>query len=259
MATSIILVQVQRLTKSNSNLLLNACLALAFFLGLYSPISLSADSSDQFAARCIAGLELNGGRGANAASAYCGCMAKAASEFNGDSGGMLAVMEAPIERKIAIFQSQNDTNKKIISACVTRVEEVYGAAENVALKTTTENAKQPQGVWADPDVTQAIQAISLSAAQAKMFKASATKFSIDLRVASEKILRESLDINRKLKKKRRVLIKRMDAEVIAVLENSQKSQYQAFSAILMDKIKNAGRDDQVDQNRCLGMGMGKCG
>ena len=266
MGTSNFLVQVQRRIKSHTYLLGRLRLALAFFIGLYSPLTLSADladSADRFTANCVAGLERTGGRGANAAPAYCGCMAKAASEFNGDSAGMLAVMEAPIERKVAIFQSQNDTNKKIISACVTRIEEVYGVASNAPANTaaniTSKNANQPQGIWADPDVMQAIQAINLSASQAKVFKASATKFSNDLRIAAEKILRESLDINRKLKKKRRVLVKRMDAQVMAVLKDDQKAQYQAFSVILVDKIKNLGRDNQVDQSKCMGMGMGNCG
>ena len=259
MGTSNFLVQVQRRIKSHTYLLGRLHLALAFFIGLYSPLTLSADSTDRFTANCVAGLERTGGRGANAASAYCGCMAKAASEFNGDSAGMLAVMEAPINRKVAIFQSQNDTNKKIISACVTRIEEVYGVASNALANITSKNANQPQGIWADPDVMQAIQAINLSASQAKVFKASATKFSNDLRIAAEKILRESLDINRKLKKKRRVLVKRLDAQVMAVLKDDQKAQYQAFSAILVDKVKNLGRDNQVDQSKCMGMGMGNCG
>jgi len=263
MGTSNFLVQVQRRIKSHIYLLGRLHLALAFFVGLYSPLTLSADSADRFTANCVAGLERTGGRGANAAPAYCGCMAKAASEFNGDSAGMLAVMEAPIERKVAIFQSQNDTDKKIISACVTRIEEMYGVASNALANTaaniTSKNANQPRGIWADPDVMQAIQAINLSASQAKVFKASATKFSNDLRIAAEKILRESLDINRKLKKKRRVLVKRMDAQVMAVLKDDQKAQYQAFSVILVDKIKNLGRDNQVDQSKCMGMGMGNCG
>lgn len=259
MGTSRFLIQVQRLTKSNSNLRVCMCLAFALFMGLYSPLTLSADSVGRFTANCVAGLESTGGRGALAASAYCGCMVKASDEFNGDSAGILAVMEAPINSKVAVFRSQNDTNKKIISACVSRIEEVYGVGENAVAKQATENTNQVQGVWADRDVTAAIQAINLSPSQAKVFKTSATKFSNDLRMAAEKIIRESLDTNRRLKKKQRVLIKRMGAEVMAVLENDQKAQYQAFSAILADKIKNLGRDEQAGETkRCLWLANNQC-
>lgn len=251
--------QIQERTNSHGNLLAVSCLALALLLGLNSPLARSADSDSQFTERCVAGLDRTGGRGANAAPAYCGCMAKAASEFNGDLAGMLAVMQAPIANKVGTFQSQSDINKKIISACVTRIEEIYGGASTSPVNTASQGADQPKGIWADAQVMQAIQAINLTTSQAQVFKASATKFSNDLRTASEKILRESLDINRKLKKKRRVLVKRMDAEVMAVLESDQKAQYRAFSATLANKIKNLGRDNQVDQSKCMGMGMGNCG
>ncbi len=259
MGTSSCLAQVLRRARTNSSLLRSTYLALIIFIGLYSPITLSADSDDQFAPACVVGLERTGGRGANAAAAYCGCMAKASGEFNGDSVGMLAVMEAPLESKGVVFGAQNDTNKKIISACVTRIEEVHGVAVDKVAKKTAGIQNQPQGIWADSDVIAAIRAINLSASQAKVFKASATKFSNDLRIASEKILRESLDIDRKLKKKRRVLVKRMGVEVVAVLENDQVAHYQAFSNVLAGKIKNVGRDNEVDQTKCMGRGMGNCG
>ena len=51
----------------------------------------------------------------------------------------------------------------------------------------------------------------------------------------------------------------MDKEVIAILDRDQIAQYRAFSSLLAEKISNLGRDNQVDQNRCLAMGMGKCG
>ncbi len=258
MGTSNFVIQVLRPSKTNSKLLGSIYLAFVVFIGLYSPITLSASSGDQFTAACVAGVESTGGRGSNAAAAYCGCMAKAASEFNGDSAGLLAVIEAPLESKVVVFRAQNDISKQIISACVTRVEEVYGIAENVAAKTTSENANQPQGIWADSDVTEAVQAINLSASQAKVFKASATKFSNDFRVAAEKIIRESLDTNRKLKKKQRVLIKRMDAEIMTVLESDQKVRYQDFSKLLANKMKTLGRDNSVgDTKRC--MWMTNCG
>ena len=48
----------------------------------------------------------------------------------------------------------------------------------------------------------------------------------------------------------------LKVQVMAVLKDDQKAQYQAFSVILVDKIKNLGRDNQVDQSKCMGMGMG---
>jgi hypothetical protein len=56
-----------------------------------------------------------------------------------------------------------------------------------------------------------------------------------------KILRDKLDIKRKLKKKRRVLAKRMDAEVVAVLLSAQIPAYEAFSKILGKKMQAQGR------------------
>jgi hypothetical protein len=53
-------------------------------------------------------------------------MSKAAKQFQGDASGLLAVMRSPVAAKMTAFQSQSETNKKIISACVTRIEEVYG-------------------------------------------------------------------------------------------------------------------------------------
>ena len=232
---------------------------LAIFFGLFSSVTTLANADDNFLSDCVAGLETTGGRGSNAAGAYCGCMAKASAQFNGDSSGMLAVMQAPIDDKTVIFRAQNDINKNIISSCVTRVEEVFGVAGDLAVEKAGGETSQPQGIWADSEVIAAIQAINMKPSQAKVFKASATKFSNDLRAASEKILRESLDINRKIKKKRRVLSKRMDKEVIAILDRDQIAQYRAFSSLLAEKISNLGRDNQVDQNRCLAMGMGKCG
>ena len=157
MRTSSCLAQVLRQARTNSSLLRSTYLALIILIGLYSPITLSADPDDQFAVACVVGLERTGGRGANAAAAYCGCMAKASGEFNGDSAGMLAVMEAPLESKGLVFRAQNDTNKKIISACVARIEEVHGVAAEKGAKKTAGMQNQPQGFWADSDVVVAIR------------------------------------------------------------------------------------------------------
>ena len=198
----------------------------------------SAYADAQWTNACVAGLESTGGRGSNAASAYCGCMVKAANDFDGVLAGLLAVMQAPAGEKTSVYQAQKTKNKGIISACVTRVEEVYG----VVKPTQAEQAvPQVRGIWGDPEVAQAIRAIGLGPMQAKVFRESATKFSTDMQQATAKIFRDKLDIKRKLKKKRRVLAKRMDAEVVAVLMSAQIPAYEAFSKILGKKMQAQGR------------------
>jgi hypothetical protein len=204
---------------------------------LLSPATVSADVDDQWTNSCVAGLETNGGRGSNAAGAYCACMAKAAGQFSGEPAGLLAVMQAPVAQKTALYNKQNNTNKRIISACAVRVEEVYGVVE----KKNAAGNDQPIGVWADPQVLDAIRAINLNASQAKIFRASATKYGDDLRAATAKIFRDRLDIKRKMKKKQRVLAKRMDDEIMASLNNEQVSAYQTFTTLLSDKVKALGR------------------
>lgn len=210
---------------------------LLLVIATTAPVVASADLDDQWTDSCVAGLKNTGGRGSNAAGAYCACMAKAAGQFSGEPAGLLAVMQAPVSQKTALYNQQNDTNKRIISACAVRVEEAYGVVEK---KIAAEN-DQPIGVWADPQVLDAIRAINLNASQAKVFRASATKYGDDLRAATAKIFRDRLDIKRKLKKKQRVLAKRMDDEIMASLNSEQVSAYQTFSTLLSDKIKAPGR------------------
>ena len=102
---------------------------------------------------------------------------------------------------------------------------------------------QPDVPYVDtpPEVVEAIRLINLNAAQAKVFKASATTYSNDLRTATAKIFRDKLDIKRKLNKKQRVLAKRMDAQVLEVLNKDQIEAYQAFSKTLDEKVKSFGR------------------
>jgi hypothetical protein len=165
-------------------------------------------------------------------------MVKAANDFDGDLAGLLAVMQAPAGEKTSVYQAQKTKNKGIISACVTRVEEVYGVVKPAQAE---QAAPQARGVWGDPEVAQAIRAIGLGPMQAKVFRESATKFSTDMQQATAKIFRDKLDIKRKLKKKRRVLAKRMDAEVVAVLMSAQIPAYEAFSKILGKKMQAQGR------------------
>ena len=142
-------------------------------------------------------------------------MSKAAKQFQGDASGLLAVMRSPVAAKMTAFQSQSETNKKIISACVTRIEEVYGlVAERPAIET-----RAPSGIWADPSVIEAIRSINFSSSQAKVFKGAATDFSNDLRKATAKILRDDSDTRRRVKKTQRKLLNRMDKKVSVVLES----------------------------------------
>ena len=198
------------------------------------PIAANADLADQWTDSCIAGLKTNGGRGSNAAGAYCGCMSKAAGQFGGDLAGMLAVMQAPAETKTNVYKAQSDTNKGIISACVARIEEVFGLAEE---KVQGAARDQTKGVWGDPKVIEAARKINLNAVQAQVFKASVTQYSDDLKAATAKIFRDKLDIKRKLKKKRRVLAKRRDEEVMAVLEAKQIEPYKAFVEIFNEAVR----------------------
>jgi hypothetical protein len=96
-------------------------------------------------------------------------------------------------------------------------------------------------VWADPEVVAAVRAINLNAAQAQVFKAAVTKYSNDRRAATAKIFRDKLDIKRKLKKKQRVLAKRMDEEVIEVLEQNQIAPYNAFVETFNEAIRASFR------------------
>ena len=214
-----------------------AALAVALLLGLANGATVYADTGDQWTSACVAGLENNGGRGSNAATAYCGCMAKASVQFSGDPAGMLAVMASPMEGKMAAFEAQSVTNKKIISACVMRVEEVYGVAESQGAAATN----PPKGIWANPDVIAAILAIDFSASQAKVFKAAATDFSNNLRKATAKILRDDSDTRRRVKKTQRTLLKRLDEKVTTVLGSNQIARYQGFSNILLEKIEESVR------------------
>lgn len=208
---------------------------LLLFLVTAAPASAGAD--DQWTSSCVAGLETNGGRGSNAAAAYCACMSQAAVQFNGDLAGLLAVMQAPVAEKMPVYSAQSVTNKRIISACGAMVEEAFGVADT---KTAAPQGKAG-GVWADPEVVAAVREINLSAAQAQVFKAAVSKYSNDLRAATAKIFRDKLDIKRKLKKKQRVLAKRMDEEVIEVLEPNQISPYNAFVETFNEAVKASFR------------------
>ncbi len=203
---------------------------LLFCLGT---ASVYADAGDQWTDSCAIGLENTGGRGSNAAAAYCACMSKAAGQFNGNLEALLTVVQAPVEQKTAIYNELNDTNRRIISACAVRVEEAFGVVESKPPAAQ----EQPKGIWADPQVLDAIRAINFNAAQALVFKASATKYSNDLRAATAKIFREKLDIKRKIKKKQRVLAKRMDGEVMAVLDANQTAAYKTFVKTFSERVK----------------------
>lgn len=211
---------------------------LTLWLSLTSVGQVFADPGEHWTGSCVAGVEAGGGRGSNAAPAYCGCMANAAEQFSGDLTGLLAVMQAPAAEKRAIYDTQSDKNKRIIGACAAKIEETFGAAVKQA---PAAEANQGNGFWGDPEVVEAIRLINLNAAQAKVFKASATIYSNDLRTATTKIFRERLDIKRKLKKKQRVLAKRLDAQVLAVLNKDQIEAYQAFSKTLDEKVKSFGK------------------
>ena len=194
---------------------------VATWVGLGSGALVYADTDQQWTAACVAGIKATGGRGSNAPVAYCGCMSKAAKQFQGDASGLLAVMRSPVAAKMTAFQSQSETNKKIISACVTRIEEVYGlVAERPAIET-----RAPSCIWADPSVIEAIRSFNFSSSQAKVFKGAATDFSNDLRKATAKILRDDSDTRRRVKKTQRKLLNRMDKKVSVVLESDQLSRY----------------------------------
>ena len=208
---------------------------LLLFLVTAAPASAGAD--DQWTNSCVAGLETNGGRGSNAAAAYCACMSQAAVQFNGDLAGLLAVMQAPVAEKMPVYSAQSVTNKRIISACGAKVEEAFGVADT---KTAAPQGKAG-GVWADPEVVAAVREINLNAAQAQVFKAAVSKYSNDLRAATAKIFRDKLDIKRKLKKKQRVLAKRMDEEVIEVLEPNQIAPYNAFVETFNEAVRASFR------------------
>jgi hypothetical protein len=208
---------------------------LLLFLVTAAPVYAGADN--QWTNSCVAGLETNGGRGSNAAAAYCACMSQAAVQFNGDLAGLLAVMQAPVAEKMPVYSAQSVTNKRIISACGAKVEEAFGVADT---KTAAPQGKAG-GVWADPEVVAAVREINLNAAQAQVFKAAVTKYSNDLRAATAKIFRDKLDIKRKLKKKQRVLAKRMDEEVIEVLEPNQIAPYNAFVETFNEAVRASFR------------------
>ena len=208
---------------------------LLLFLVTAAPASAGAD--DQWTNSCVAGLETNGGRGSNAAAAYCACMSQAAVQFNGDLAGLLAVMQAPVAEKMPVYSAQSVTNKRIITACGAKVEEAFGVADT---KTAAPQGKAG-GVWADPEVVAAVREINLNAAQAQVFKAAVSKYSNDLRAATAKIFRDKLDIKRKLKKKQRVLAKRMDEEVIEVLEPNQIAPYNAFVETFNEALRASFR------------------
>ena len=224
-----------------------AALAVALLLGLANGATVYADTGDQWTSACVAGLENNGGRGSNAATAYCGCMAKASDQFGGELPGLLAVMASPMVSKMAVFEAQSLTNKKIISTCVKRVEEVFG----VITEQSATDIDQPKGIWGDPDVIEAIHSIDFSASQAKVFKSAATDFSNDLRKATARILRDDSDTRRRVKKTQRFLLKRMDEKMFAVLASNQRPRYQTFSQLLLEKIKESvriGSADLLDTN-----------
>ncbi len=216
-----------------------AAVIVAMFVGLASavPVYADADADESWTDACVAGIQATGGRGSNAPLAYCGCMSKASNQFQGDSSGLLAVMRSPVETKMTEFESQSITNKKIISACVKRVEEVYG----VVAEQSATGAGQPKGIWADPDVIEAIRSIDFNARQAKVFKSAATDFSNDLRKATAKILRDDSDTRRRVKKAQRILFKRMNEKMSAVLQGNQLKQYQVFSDVLLEKIRESVR------------------
>jgi hypothetical protein len=211
---------------------------LTLWLSMTSIGQVFADAGEQWTGSCVVGVEAGGGRGSNAAPAYCDCMANAAEQFSGDLTGLLAVMQAPATEKLAIYNTQSDKNKRIIGACAAKIEESFGAAVKQA---PAAESNQGRGFWGDPEVVAAIRLINLNAAQAKVFKASATTYSNDLRTATAKIFRDKLDIKRKLKKKQRVLAKKMDAQVLEVLNKDQIEAYQAFSKTLDEKVKSFGR------------------
>ncbi|MDA7785180.1 hypothetical protein N8944_04840 [Pseudomonadales bacterium] len=210
-----------------------AAVLIPLMLALITTAPVYADADEQWTNSCVAGVETNGGRGSNAAAAYCACMSQAAVQFNGDLAGLLAVMQAPVAEKMPVYSAQSVTNKRIISACGAKVEEAFGVADT---KTTAPQGKAG-GVWADPEVVAAVREINLNAAQAQAFKAAVTKYSNDLRVATAKIFRDKLDIKRKLKKKQRVLAKRMDEEVIEVLEPNQIAPYNAFVETFNEAVR----------------------
>ena len=215
---------------------------VVIWVGLASGTLVYADTDQQWTDACVAGINATGGRGSNAPVAYCGCMSKAAKQFQGDASGLLAVMQSPLRRKMDLYEAQSVTNKKIISACVKRVEEVYGV---VAVQVAAETA-EPKGIWADPGVIEAIRSINFSSSQAKVFNRAATDFSNDLRKATAKILRDDSDTRRRVKKTQRKLLNRMDKKVSVVLESHQLSRYQVFSALLLEKIRASTRSGSGD-------------
>lgn len=88
---------------------------VATWVGLGSGALVYADTDQQWTAACVAGIKATGGRGSNAPVAYCGCMSKAAKQFQGDASGLLAVMRSPVAAKMTAFQSQSETNKRSLA------------------------------------------------------------------------------------------------------------------------------------------------
>ena len=113
------------------------------------------------------------------------------------------------------------------------MEEAYGI---VAERPVTETS-EPRGIWANPDVINAIRFINFNNCQAKVFKSAATDFSNDLRKATAKILRDDSDTRRRVKRTQRKSLKRMDEEVSVALESIYLAHYQVFSALPMEKIR----------------------
>ena len=217
-------------------------LFVAIWVELASGALVYADTDQQWTDACVAGIKATGGRGSNAPTAYCGCIYNAADQFQGDFSGLLAVMQSPLGDKMDTFEAQSVTNKKIISACVQKVEEVYG----VVAQAPDKGAGQGKGIWADPEVIEAIRAINFNNSQAMVFNSAATNFSNDLRKATAKILRDDSDTRRRVKRTQRRFLKRMDEEVLVVLERNQVARYQVFSALLLEKIKASTRQGSGD-------------
>lgn len=212
------------------------CLSLIFLAGAFATNALVyADSTTDWSKACVAGLASSGGRGSSAADAYCRCMSNAADQYEGDSSGLLAVMQAPLEEKVAVYSVQTGVNKQIIGACLQRVEKTAGG---LPVEKPAPASVRPRGIWADADVIDAIRSIALNTDQRKVFKTAASEFSDALRTATAKIIRDKLDIKRRLTKKQRVLAKRMDEKVIAVLAEKQVANYEAFRDVFTNKLRS---------------------
>ena len=93
--------------------------------------------------------------------------------------------------------------------------------------------------WAQEDVVRAALEIRMTETQSLQFKAAISRYLIDTNTEIRKLVRRNpTGLPRKIRSKKNIMRKRMDAEMASFLTESQMSRYYLYRDLLIAKMEN---------------------